>query len=113
MYAIRSYYGDLQQLGEVLHAQPNADALRRGAPCQRMQVWLRTPISQAGLEARLRGYSDVELVTFLDDRRGGRVQGRGANAERTVRVRIDLLEQVAHLSGELLTHHEQLQRAVV
>ena len=102
---------DLEQLGEVLHAQPNADALRQGAPCLRMQVWLRTPVGQADLEARLRGCSDVELVAFVDDRRGGREPRRWANAEHTVRVRVDLLEQVAQLSGELLTRRDLLQSA--
>ncbi len=102
---------DLHTQGEVLHAQPNADTLRRGAPCRRLQVWLRTPLSQAVLEARLRGFSDVELVSFLDDRRGGREQRRWAKTERTVRVRIDLLEQMVQLSGELLTRRDVLQRA--
>lgn len=102
---------DLQRHGEILNVQPNVETLRQGAPCQRLQVWLRTPVRQACLEERLRAISDVELVSFVDDRRGGDTSRRGSPGERTVRVRVDLLDRVVSLSSELLDRRRLLQGA--
>lgn len=102
---------DLQERGEVLYAAPSAELLRQGGDCRRLQVWLRTPLSQAEMAARLQASSDVALVTFVNDRRGGKDQRRWAKTERTVRVRIDVLDQVVSLSGQLLSRRALLQQA--
>ena len=102
---------DLQAQGEILHASPPPAILRQGGACRRLQVWLRTTTSQADLAARLRAISDVELVAFLNDRRGGKETNRWANTARTVRVRVEMLDQVIGHSGDLLKCCAALQHA--
>lgn len=103
---------DLQTQGEILNATPTVEMLRQGQPCRRLQVWLRTTVSQTDMAARLRAVSDIEQLSFLNDRRSGKGQQRWARTERTVRVRIELIDQLLHLSGALLNHREMLGRAV-
>lgn len=99
---------ELERVGEVINATPPREILLQGGPYRQLQVWLRTVIPKPRLADNLRAIADVSNVSFVDDRRTDR---RHADAERTVRVRIDLLDQTVRLAGELLTHRIMLQRA--
>lgn len=99
---------ELERAGEVLNATPSRETLLLGGASRQVRVWLRTVIPKARLEENLRAIADVSQVAFVDDRRTGERYG---DAERSVRVRIDLLDQMIKQVGELLTCRVRLQRA--
>jgi two-component system chemotaxis sensor kinase CheA len=99
---------ELERAGEIISAAPTRETLLQGGPHRQVQVWLRTVIPKPRLEETLRAIAEVSNVAFVDDRRTDR---RRVDAERSVRVRVDLLDQMVRLTGELLTHRFLLQRA--
>ena len=101
---------ELANSGELITSQPDMATLRKGEPCQRLQVWLRTSLTKEHIEATLRKISGVANVRFIDDRRR-RERSSSDEAGRTVRVRTDLLDQFVNLTGELITHRYMLHSA--
>jgi two-component system chemotaxis sensor kinase CheA len=99
---------ELQKAGELLSTKPTREEMRAGEPCRQIQAWLRTSLSKDHLEAALAAITDVEQVTFIDDRRKDNPRESGA---RTVRVRTDLLDQFVNLTGELITQRYMMQTA--
>jgi two-component system chemotaxis sensor kinase CheA len=101
---------ELGNSGELIASHPDLSSLRKGAPCQRLQAWLRTSLTKKHVEEHLRKISAVANVRFVDDRRH-RERSSSDEAGRTVRVRTDLLDQFVNLTGELITHRNMLHSA--
>lgn len=101
---------ELEKSGELISSRPDMAALRGGAPCQQIQVWLRTTLAKGHIEEALLKISDVVKVRFIDDRRKEERRNRDEGV-RTVRVRTDLLDQFVNLTGELITHRHMLNTA--
>ena len=101
---------ELEKSGELISSRPDVAALRGGAPCQQIQVWLRTTLAKGHIEEALLKISGVVKVRFIDDRRKEDRRSRDEGA-RTIRVRTDLLDQFVNLTGELITHRHMLNTA--
>ena len=101
---------ELEKSGELISSRPDMAALRGGAPCQQIQVWLRTTLAKGHIEEALLKISGVVKVRFIDDRRKEERRNRDEGV-RTVRVRTDLLDQFVNLTGELITHRHMLNTA--
>ena len=101
---------ELEKSGELISSRPDVAALRGGAPCQQIQVWLRTTLAKGHIEEALLKISGVVKVRFIDDRRKEDRRNRDEGA-RTIRVRTDLLDQFVNLTGELITHRHMLNTA--
>jgi len=104
---------ELEKAGDLISSKPELATLRGGAPCTRLQVWLRTSLAKGHIKEALLRVSSVASVRFIDDRRK-RSERRGSDeGARTVRVRTDLLDQFVNLTGELLTRRNMLNRATL
>ena len=101
---------EMEKSGELISSRPDMAALRGGAPCQQIQVWLRTTLAKGHIEEALLKISGVVKVRFIDDRRKEDRRNRDEGA-RTIRVRTDLLDQFVNLTGELITHRHMLNTA--
>jgi two-component system chemotaxis sensor kinase CheA len=101
---------EMEKSGELISSRPDMAALRGGAPCQQIQVWLRTTLAKGHIEEALLKISGVVKVSFIDDRRKEERRNRDEGV-RTVRVRTDLLDQFVNLTGELITHRHMLNTA--
>ncbi len=101
---------ELEKSGELKACKPDMDELRRGGPCEQIQVWLNSILDKEQIEATLLKISGVAKIQFVEDRRNDDRQQRNA-VDRTVRVRTDLLDQFVNLTGELITHRNMLNMA--
>ncbi|MCK4507830.1 MAG: chemotaxis protein CheA [Desulfuromonadales bacterium] len=101
---------ELEKSGELMSSKPDMAALRGGAPCQKIQAWLRTSLAKMHIEEALLRISGVVKVRFIDDRRKDESSGRDEGG-RTIRVRTDLLDQFVNLTGELITNRYMLHTA--
>lgn len=101
---------ELEKFAELMSSRPDMAALRGGAACRQIQVWLRTSLAKAHIEEALLQISGVVKVRFIDDRRKENRRNRDDTA-RTIRVRTDLLDQFVNLTGELITQRHMLNTA--
>ncbi len=101
---------ELEKVGELTSSKPSLAELREGAPCQKIQGWLRTSLVKGHIEEALLRISGVVNVHFIDDRRKDERRNRDEGV-RTIRVRTDLLDQFVNLTGELITHRHMLNTA--
>ncbi len=101
---------ELEKSGELKACKPDMDELRKGGPCEQIQVWLNSILDKEQIEATLLKISGVAKIQFVEDRRNDDRQQRNA-VDRTVRVRTDLLDQFVNLTGELITHRNMLNMA--
>lgn len=103
---------ELEKFAELMSSRPDMAALRGGAACQQIQVWLRTSLAKSHIEEALLQISGVVKVRFIDDRRKENRRNRDDTA-RTIRVRTDLLDQFVNLTGELITQRHMLNTATI
>ena len=101
---------ELEKTGKLKTSKPDMGALRKGAPCEQIQVWLSSILDKEQIKARLLKISGVAKVQFVEDRRNDERRQRNAG-DRTIRVRTDLLDQFVNLTGELITHRNMLKMA--
>lgn len=98
---------ELERFGRIVRTSPERKELLAGTPVRRIEVGLVTEADFGRIEAALLAMADVAAVRAADMQEPARADDlprrRREDAERTVRIRTELLDRLIRLTGELMT----------
>ncbi len=98
---------ELERFGRIVSTDPDRQQLLTGAPVRRLKIGLAAEADFGQIEAALLAMADVAAVHEPDGTEPAREDDiprrRREDAERTVRIRTELLDRLIRLTGELMT----------
>ncbi|GAB4174168.1 MAG: hypothetical protein Tsb0017_11730 [Geothermobacteraceae bacterium] len=98
---------ELERFGAIIRTEPGRQQLLGGEAVRRIEVALATGAEHERIEAALLAMADVVAVREAGAEEAAREDDlprrRREDAERTVRIRTDLLDRLIRLTGELIT----------
>lgn len=103
---------ELRETCTIQTCKPEEASLMQGGPVAGLEMWVQSALDPDEVQALVSGFVDVaEVSVQLDRRKEPQAAPRGEAAQRTLRVRTELLDQFVNLTGELITRRNMLRSA--